>query len=115
VLAHGCNIGLHTIAQITQGVTYKQLKRVSDWQMTEERRFAMPETFALSDSAVAVLRFRVKGYRTNVTDGSLEAFRELAADGIMEPMPGADGKPSADCRFTEDGWARRQELLSREE
>ncbi len=36
VLAHGCNIGLHTMAQITQGVTYKQLKRVSDWQMTEE-------------------------------------------------------------------------------
>jgi hypothetical protein len=34
VLAHGCNIGLHTMAQITQGVTYKQLKRVSDWQMT---------------------------------------------------------------------------------
>jgi hypothetical protein len=22
VLAHGCNIGLHTMAQITQGVTY---------------------------------------------------------------------------------------------
>ncbi len=36
VLAHGCNIGVHTMAQITQGVTYKQLKRVSDWQMTEE-------------------------------------------------------------------------------
>jgi hypothetical protein len=31
VLAHGCNIGLHTMAQITQGVTSKQLKRVSDW------------------------------------------------------------------------------------
>ena len=38
VPAHGCNIGLHTMAQITQGVTYKQLKRVSDWQMTEEAR-----------------------------------------------------------------------------
>jgi TnpA family transposase len=36
VLAHGCNIGLHTMAQLAQGVTYKQLKRVSDWQMTEE-------------------------------------------------------------------------------
>jgi TnpA family transposase len=40
VLAHGCNIGLHTMAQITQGVTYKQLKRVSDWQMTEEAQRA---------------------------------------------------------------------------
>jgi TnpA family transposase len=40
VLAHGCNIGLHTMAQITQGVTYKQLKRVSDWQLTEEAQRA---------------------------------------------------------------------------
>jgi len=75
----------------------------------------MPQTFALSESAVAVLRFRVKGYGMKVTDRSLEAFRELAAAGIMEPVPGADGNPEADYQFTEDGWARRQELLSEAE
>ena len=75
----------------------------------------MPETFALSESAVAVLRFRVKGYQMKVTDRSLEAFRELAAAGIMEPVPGANGKPEADYQFTEHGWARRQELLSEAE
>ena len=75
----------------------------------------MPETFALSESAVAVLRFRVKGYRMKVTDRSLEVFRELAAAGIMEPVPGADGNPEADYQFTEDGWARREELLSEAE
>ena len=53
----------------------------------------MPETFALSESAVAVLRFRVKGYRMKVTDRSLEAFRELAAAGIMEPVPGRMATP----------------------
>ena len=36
VLALGCNIGAYTMAQLTRGVSYKQLKRVSDWQMTEE-------------------------------------------------------------------------------
>ncbi len=36
VLAHGCNIGLHTMAQLTSGISYKQLKRVSDWQLTEQ-------------------------------------------------------------------------------
>ncbi len=71
----------------------------------------MPETFALSESAVALLRFRVKGYRMKVTDRSREAFRELATAGIMEPVPGADGNPEGDYRFTEGGWARRQELL----
>ncbi len=75
----------------------------------------MPETFALSESAVAVLRFRVKGYRMKVTDRSLEAFRELAAAGIMEPVPDADGNPEADYQFTEDGWTQRQELLGEAE
>jgi len=42
----------------------------------------MPETFALSESAVAVFRFRVKGYRMKVTDRSREAFRELATAGL---------------------------------
>ena len=31
VMGHGCNIGLHTMAQLIQGVSYKQLKRVSEW------------------------------------------------------------------------------------
>jgi len=75
----------------------------------------MPETVALSESAVAVLPFRVKGYPMKVTDRSLEAFRELVAAGIMEPVPGADGDPEADYQFTEDGWARRQDLLSEAE
>ena len=44
VLAHGCNIGLHTMAQLTPGISYKQLKRVSDWQLTEEaQRQALAE------------------------------------------------------------------------
>jgi hypothetical protein len=75
----------------------------------------MPETFALSESAVSVLRFCVKGCRMRVTDRSLEAFRELAVAGIMEPMLGADGSPEADYRFTEHGWAQRQELLNEAE
>jgi hypothetical protein len=75
----------------------------------------MPETFALSESAVAVFRFRVKGYGMKVTDRSLEAFRELAAAGVMEPVPGVVGNPESDYQFTEDGWARRQELLSEAE
>jgi len=61
-------------------------------------------TIALSESAVAVLRFRVRGYRMPVRDRHLEAFRELVDAGIMES---ADG----DFRFTEDGWNRREELL----
>ena len=36
VMAHGCNIGPHTMAQLTADVTYEQLKRVGDWQLTRD-------------------------------------------------------------------------------
>jgi hypothetical protein len=75
----------------------------------------MPETLALSESAVAVLRFCVKGYRIKVTDSSQEAFRELATAGIMKPVPGAPDNAHTDYQFTADGWVRRQDLLSEAE
>ena len=66
------------------------------------------QTFKLSESAVALLRFRIKGHRTPVTERRLPAFRELVDAGIMVPDGG-------DFRFTEDGWARREEILREEE
>ncbi len=36
VMAHGCNIGAFTMAQLTAEVTYEQLKRISDWHLTIE-------------------------------------------------------------------------------
>jgi TnpA family transposase len=36
VMAHGCNVGPYTMAQLTEGVTYPQIKQVTDWQLTEE-------------------------------------------------------------------------------
>jgi hypothetical protein len=68
----------------------------------------MAETIALSESAVAVLRFRVKGWRLPVRASNRDAFRELVAAGIMEP----DGE---DYRFTEAGEARRHEVLAEAE
>jgi len=74
VLAHGCNIGLHTMAQITQGVTYKQLKRVSDWQMTEEAQRV----------ALATLVHAISRLDTTLHWGE---GRTSASDGQRFPMP----------------------------
>jgi hypothetical protein len=62
----------------------------------------------LSEDAVALFRFRVRGYRVPVTEQRLAAFRELVAAGIMRP----DGE---DFAFTEEGWERRHERLAEEE
>src|SRR5438046_2039637 len=75
----------------------------------------MPETIALSETAVAVLRLRIKGHRVPVRERDLGAYRELAAAGIMEPVSGPDGDAEAEFRFTGDGWARREEILREEQ
>ena len=66
----------------------------------------MPIAVALSEAAVAVLRFRVKGWRSPFRDRDRAAFEELVAAGIMEP----DGE--GDYRFTAGWWARREEVLA---
>ena len=35
-MAHGCNIGPYTMAQLTSDITYEQLKRIGDWQLTRD-------------------------------------------------------------------------------
>jgi hypothetical protein len=49
VMAHGCNLGVYTMAQLTSNVTYEQLKRIGDWHLTEENSSAlMPLNFRKS-------------------------------------------------------------------
>jgi hypothetical protein len=65
---------------------------------------------ALSPDAVAVLRFEIKGYRSKTPGSRLPAYRELAAAGIMEQVPGS----GTEYRFTEDGLKHREEIVERE-
>src|ERR1017187_10798251 len=66
------------------------------------------QTVTLSENAVAVLRFEIKGWRPKNKESRLPAYRELAAAGVMEPVPGTE----LDYRFTEDGLRQREELLA---
>ena len=64
----------------------------------------------LSRAARDVLRRRAAGEGVDVTPDSLEAYRELARAGIMEPFSGFMRGPEAVFRFTQLGWERREEL-----
>jgi hypothetical protein len=35
IIAHGCNIGPYTMDRLTEGITYRQIKQVTDWQLGE--------------------------------------------------------------------------------
>jgi hypothetical protein len=88
VLAHGCNIGLHTMAQITQGVTYKRLKRLSDWQMTEEAQRA----------ALAALVHAISRLDTTLHWGE---GRTSASDGQRFAMPRKVLQQTYSTRFSD--------------
>jgi len=66
------------------------------------------QTVMLSESALAVLRFRAKKWPMKVKERDLPAYRELVDAGIMVP----DGE---DFQFTEEGWTRREEILRDEQ
>jgi len=74
ILAHGCNIGLGTMAELVEGISYKQLKRVSDWQLTEEAQRA-----ALAALVHAISRLDATVYwgegRTSASDGQRFSMR----------------------------------------
>ena len=36
LLAHGCFIGPYTMARLTDGVSYEEIRHITDWQLTEE-------------------------------------------------------------------------------
>ena len=88
VLAHGCNLGLHTMAQLTQGVTSKQLKRVSDWQMTEEAQRA----------ALAALVHAISRHDTTLHWGE---GRTSASDGQRFSMPRKVLQQTYSTRFSD--------------
>jgi TnpA family transposase len=68
VMAHGCNIGLYTMAQLTKDISYRQLRRVSDWQMTEETQRAALAELVQAISRLGASRNWGEG-RTSASDG----------------------------------------------
>ncbi len=66
------------------------------------------QTAALSETAVAVLRFRAMRCPMNIREQDCEGFVELVDAGIMKP----DG---ASYRFTDDGLMRREDILRERE
>ena len=59
-----------------------------------------------------LLRRLVEGELVEVMPTNKEAFREMARAGVIYPASGFVGGPEAIFRFTEQGWARREEILA---
>ena len=88
VMAHGCNLGAYTMAQLTPDVTYEQLKRIADWQLTEEAQ----------RSALAELVGAITGLDTSSRWGE---GRSAASDGQRFSLPHRVLQQTYSTRFSD--------------
>lgn len=75
VMAYGCNIGPYTMAQLTQNVSYRQIKQITDWQMTEE---AQRQALAQVVNAISQLNVTQAwgAGKTSSSDGQRFRFKQ---------------------------------------
>jgi hypothetical protein len=66
----------------------------------------------LSEAARDILRRRFSGQRVEVDPDSRDAYRELAAAGLAEPVSGFISGPEANFRLTKEACDRREEFTS---
>lgn len=68
LMAHGCFIGPYTMARLTEAVTYEQIRRITDWQLTEDA-----QRTALSLIVNAITNLNITKYwgpgKTSTSDG----------------------------------------------
>ncbi len=75
IMAYGCNIGPHTMAQMIEGVSYKQIKYVFDWQITDEAQRCALADVVNGISGIEVTKVWGEG-KTSGSDGQRFGYRK---------------------------------------
>jgi TnpA family transposase len=68
LMAYGCNIGPHTMAQIIAEMSYQQIKRIFDWQITDDSQNSALATVVNGIGGIEVTRAWGDG-KTAAADG----------------------------------------------
>ena len=84
VMAYGCNIGPYTMAQLTENVTYRQIKQITGWQMTEE---AQRQALAQVVNAISQLNVTQAwgAGKTSSSDGQRFRFKQRVLQQTWSP------------------------------
>jgi TnpA family transposase len=76
IMAHGCNIGPYTMARLTEGISYPHIKRISDWQLTEENQRGALAELVNAISGLGTTQVWGEG-KTSSSDGQRFLFPRL--------------------------------------
>ena len=75
LMAHGCNIGPYNMARLVDNVSYSQIKRVTDWQLSEEAQRSTLAQLVNALSNLDVTQYWGEG-KTSSSDGQRFSYRQ---------------------------------------
>ena len=84
IMAYGCNIGPFTMARLTDGVTYNQIKRIADWQLSEEAQRQALAQLVNAISSLDVTRHWGEG-KTSSSDGQRFRYKQKVLQQTWSP------------------------------
>jgi hypothetical protein len=84
IMAHGCNIGPYTMARLTDGVTYHQIKRITDWQLSEDAQRQALAQLVNAISHLDVTRHWGEG-KTSSSDGQRFRYKQKVLQQTWSP------------------------------
>jgi len=74
VIANGCNVGPHNMSRMVKGVSYSQIQRITDWQLTEENQRGALASVVNAIANLDTSQIWGQG-KTSASDGQRFAFR----------------------------------------
>lgn len=84
IIAHGCNVGPYTMSRLVKGVSYRQIQRITDWQLTEENQRSALASVVNAIAGLDTSQVWGEG-RTSSSDGQRYAFRRQVLHQTYSP------------------------------
>ena len=84
ILAHGCNVGPYTMSRLVQGVSYRQIQRITDWQLTEDNQRSALASVVNAITGLDTSQVWGEG-RTSASDGQRFIFRQQVLHQTYSP------------------------------
>lgn len=74
IMAQGCFMGAYTMSRLTQGISYEQIRRIIDWQLTEDAQRSALATIVNAMSRIEITKQWGEG-KTSSSDGQRFEYR----------------------------------------
>jgi len=74
IMANGCNVGPYNMSRMVKGVSYSQIRRITDWQLTEDGQQSALATVVNAIGSLDTSQVWGQG-KTSASDGQRFAFR----------------------------------------